>query len=116
MPRISKTQIKEIQRSLVEKILSMEGVKAKKGDVKEAVKAIFEAGLVVAEKKERSKSAYMFFNMEQQKDPKIAVMKDVADRSKEIGARWAALTNKSKYETLAAKDKERVEKENKAKA
>lgn len=115
MPRISKSQIKEIQRALVEKILSMDGVKAKKGDVKEAVKAIFETGMVVPEKKPRAKSAFMFFNMEQQKEPKIAAMKDVAERSKEIGARWAALANKSKYEAMAAKDKERVEKENSGK-
>merc|ERR1712226_1357278 len=60
----------------------------------------------------RGLSAFMFFGKEER--PKV--MKDhpnftVPEVGKELGARWAKVTNKKKYEDLAAKDKARYEAE-----
>lgn len=114
MPKINNKQIKEITSTIMEKLSEMEGFKANKKEVKDLISNTI-TSVISAEKSDsgvkKAKSAYIFFSTEMQKDPKIAAMSSVADRARAIGAMWKELKDKSKYEKLAAKDKERAEKE-----
>lgn len=66
-------------------------------------------------KPKRSKSGFMFY-CDEHRPPLLVKAKEkgkvnIGDISKELGKMWKKLKSKSKYDKLAASDKERYEKE-----